>query len=102
MQNFGAQSHGLDARCQRFQLRFPYTGMTRFRLVAEPLPDGLCSRWSSVASFKAAFRPSISKASGFSLSPSYRFAVVGFASVLKNDETGLGKGLYYLLRLYEG
>ena len=38
---FGTQFHGFNARCQRFPVRFPYAGMTRFRLAALPLPGGI-------------------------------------------------------------
>ena len=51
-QNFEAQSRGFSTRCLRFQIRFPYTGKTRFRWVANPYrvgfePTGLQWRISS-------------------------------------------------------
>jgi hypothetical protein len=39
-QIFEALSHGFSTHCLRFQLRFPYTGKTRFRWVASPYRMG--------------------------------------------------------------
>lgn len=50
--NFGAHSHGFGTRCLRFQLRLSLHWQDSLPVGGKPLPGGIRTHWTPLASFK--------------------------------------------------